>query len=235
VGLYLVPILLLSVSLIFQKNNLLAVYYLLFTIYLISTVAIILTRSQGAFIALGAGLVVFVFLAGYKKLATLALVVGIIGILITPQLRQAATFQDQAGQNRLILWGYTTNYLTESPANFVLGPGFQQFFRKIQKPHYQEKKLERLIYAHNIFLNFWTETGLLGMLAIIGIIGYCLRLTLLQLKQNQVLAASLVAALTAIIVHGLVDVPFFKNDLAFVFWIIMSISLHTKYQIPNNR
>jgi hypothetical protein len=31
------------------------------------------------------------------------------------------------------------------------------------------------------------------------------------------------AAMTAILVHGLVDTPYFKNDLAMMFWLILII------------
>jgi len=33
----------------------------------------------------------------------------------------------------------------------------------------------------------------------------------------------LLGAMTAIIIHGLVDVPYFKNDLAAMFWVFLAI------------
>jgi hypothetical protein len=31
-------------------------------------------------------------------------------------------------------------------------------------------------------------------------------------------------ALVAVVVHGLVDVPYFKNDLAFEFWVLIGVA-----------
>ncbi len=31
--------------------------------------------------------------------------------------------------------------------------------------------------------------------------------------------------MTALLIHGLVDVPYFKNDLAMLFWIIYALGL----------
>ena len=132
-------------------------------------------------------------------------------------------FQDQAGQNRLRLWGYTQTFLTKSPQNFIFGAGVRQFFRKVQKPYYDKKIMERLIYPHNIFLNFWTEIGLPGMAAAVIMMGYSFFLSYKISRRDKILGASLLGALTVLIAHGLVDAPYFKNDLAFLFWIILAL------------
>ena len=191
-----------------------------------AALAILLTRSEGTWAALAAGVVVFAYLIGYKKTAVAAIVAGVLVGMAVPPLREAILFQDQAGKNRLILWKYSTEYLTESPKNFIFGPGIRQFFRKIQKPYYDVKQLERLVYPHNIFLNFWTETGFFGLVGFIGIY-YSLLSTSFSLYKHRdtILGAGLIATLVVIFVHGLVDVPYFKNDLAILFWILAAIVL----------
>ncbi|MFH0951082.1 MAG: hypothetical protein V1765_01245, partial [bacterium] len=81
------------------------------------------------------------------------------------------------------------------------------------------------LYPHNILLNFWTELGLLGMLLFVWLIVKYLVLTLRQLiaKQNdsRYLTLGLLGAMITIIIHGLVDVPYFKNDLAIIFWLLL--------------
>ena len=191
-----------------------------------AALAILLARSEGTWAALAAGVVVFAYLIGYKKTAVAAIVAGVLVGMAVPPLREAILFQDQAGKNRLILWKYSTEYLTESPKNFIFGPGIRQFFRKIQKPYYDVKQLERLVYPHNIFLNFWTETGFFGLVGFIGIY-YSLLSTSFSLYKHRdtILGAGLIATLVVIFVHGLVDVPYFKNDLAILFWILAAIVL----------
>jgi O-antigen ligase len=184
--------------------------------------ALFFTKSQGAWIGMGAGLLVFVFLIGYKKIAVALTVIGMVFALLVPSMRQAVLFQDQANQNRLRLWGYSWTFLTDSPKNFVLGTGVRQFFRKIQKPYYDVRVMERLIYPHNIFLNFWTEIGLVGMLVVLIIISQAAVLAWRIRQNDMVLGAGFIAMLAALVVHGLVDVPYFKNDLAFLFWILIA-------------
>jgi len=255
VGLYLGPIIVLTISFMFSlyyknkrylKDNLSASslkrrrrikkifkrYYLLILIVFLALLTILFTKSEGAWVALAAGIIIFIFLIGYRKIATTVVVLGIIFSMLAPSLRTALLFQDQAGQNRFTLWSYSWEYMTESPKNFVFGTGIRQFFRKIQKPHYDDAKLERLLYPHNIFLNFWTETGLLGMLSFSGILFYLFYLSYKIRKKDLFLGAGLIAALSVIVVHGLVDTPYFKNDLAMVFWVLAAL-IFNKYHVSN--
>ena len=239
VGLYLAPILILVVVLMIKKKqkskNL--EFWVAASIAALSVVAIFFTKSQGTWIGLGAGVLVFLFFWGYKKIAIAMAVVGVILALLIPSVRQAVLFKDQASQNRLRLLGYTEIFLSKSPANFILGTGLGEFFRKVQKPYYNDKIMERLIFPHSIFLNFWTETGLVGMLATITILGYVFYLANKIRKNNRLIGAGLIGALTVLVVHGLVDVPYFKNDLSFLFWIIIAVALFSHentYQSQTN-
>lgn len=235
VGLYAAPILMLGVAVLastikqaqgtvvkitelFRRPAVLA----LSVTTLLAVFAIIFTKSQGAWIGVGAGILVFIFFVGYKKIAVGLALAGIVFSLVVPSMREAVLFQDQANKNRLRLWGYSWTFLKESPKNFVLGTGVRQFFRKVQKPYYDKYVMERLIYPHNILLNFWTEIGLLGMLAVVVMISYVFYLGNKIRKKNVIMGAGIMSAFTVLVVHGLVDVPYFKNDLAFLFWILIA-------------
>ncbi|MBP6859760.1 MAG: O-antigen ligase family protein [Candidatus Magasanikbacteria bacterium] len=235
VGLYVAPILMLVTTVLvntikqaqgmvvkmtdlFRRPATLALFAMAF----LAVFAVIFTKSQGAWIGVGAGILVFIFFVGYKKIAVGLAIAGIVFSLGVPSMREAVLFQDQANKNRLRLWGYSWTFLKESPKNFVLGTGVRQFFRKVQKPYYDKYVMERLIYPHNILLNFWTEIGLLGMLAVVVMISYIFYLGNKIRKNNVIMGAGTMAAFTVLVVHGLVDVPYFKNDLAFLFWILIA-------------
>ena len=92
--------------------------------------------------------------------------------------------------------------------------------------------MEIYLYPHNIFLNFWSELGILGALIFDWLIVKYLIISLglflfnKKIKQNSVnryLALGLFSAMIVILVHGLVDVPFFKNDLAALFFILLAL------------
>lgn len=100
--------------------------------------------------------------------------------------------------------------------------------------------VEIYLYPHNIILNFWSELGLLGALIFIWIILKYLYLALKLIvtydrekKREKYLALGLFSAMIVIVVHGLVDVPYFKNDLSAMFWILLSflslLYLQAKY------
>jgi len=89
--------------------------------------------------------------------------------------------------------------------------------------------VEIYMYPHNILLNFWSELGLLGLFLFVWIIVKYLfiatKLTITfgkEKKSEKYLALGLMAAMITIIVHGLVDVPYFKNDLAVMFWLLVA-------------
>lgn len=187
----------------------------------LALLAIFFSQSLGAYIALFLGLLIFLWLSTYKKSALVILVLASC-LVFTPPVQTLIHSKNTSSNNRLILWNYSWTFLSQSPKNFIFGTGIEQFFRKIQKPYYDQKKMERLIYPHNIFLNFWTETGLLGLLSFIFF--YSATLWQANSISKTLPRAALITALIILFVHGLVDVPFFKNDLAFLFWIIVVLA-----------
>ncbi len=211
IGLCTVPILFLSL-LVLKKA-----YYIWAGVVII-LLANAFSISQGAWIAIGAGVLLYLFMLGYKKISIAIAIVGVVGSLVLPGMKEAVLFQDQAGKNRLTVWSHTAEYLIDSPQNFLVGSGIRNFYDAIQKPWHNPKTLEPLKYPHNIILNFWTEIGLFGMLSFVGIL-VSLFIVAFKIKDRQKRAAY-IAALAALVVHGLVDVPYFKNDLAMLFWII---------------
>ena len=221
VGLYLLPILFLSLILLKNTSNKTHKYLYIFYFALILA-TLTLTKSVGAFIGLAAGLLLLLWLLKYKKIVIITIALGGIFLSATPA---QIIFNSRSAYNRFLLWGFAGNYLAQSPRNFIFGAGLHNFYCKIQAPLFDPEKIEPHLYPHNIFLNFWAETGLLGLLSFAGIICSLLTASYFLYKKNAVLGAVLLSGLTALIVHGLVDVPYFKNDLAMLFWIIAAITI----------
>ena len=240
VGLYLGPVMLLmfgvamaaagrmkrlptSLELMFVPDQNVGRLFIMAGLLLLVLIAVIFTKSEGTFIALAAGGAVFFYLLGWKKTVIAGTLATILLTLAVPRFKAVVLLADKAGHNRLQLWSYSWEFLSASPKNFVLGTGIRQFFRKIQKPHYNPQELERLIYPHNIALNFWTELGLPALVGMAGMIACLARLGYSIYRREQVTGAALLAALAILVVHGLVDVPYFKNDLAMEWWIITAL------------
>lgn len=114
---------------------------------------------------------------------------------------------------------------------------WEEFHRKTvfneayHNAHWQP--VEIYMYPHNIILNFWTELGLAGAILFIWIIlkyfyfeitNYKLQITnKFQISKFKYINLGLMGAMIVIIVHGLVDVPYFKNDLSVLFWLLLAM------------
>ena len=117
------------------------------------------------------------------------------------------------------MWQETWQMLKTRP---LLGAGLTNYQRVIQ-PYHQKDYIEIYLYPHNIFLNFWSELGLLGLLSFLLIVGWFYRVGFRNRNKND--SIMLMAGMSVILIHGLVDVPYFKNDLSILWWLIIGMML----------
>jgi O-antigen ligase len=253
VGLYLAPIVTLYVGWLFNKilntkyeiqnaKKLLTVIYQLLIISL-SIFSIIFARSEGAYAGILVGLIFLGLMI--KKLrwpTVMATILLVILILSVPQFKnyvwQQISFQNDSGKVRLIMWQETWQMLKDRP---ILGAGlagYQQTF----VPYHKAKYIEIYLYPHNLFLNFWSELGLAGLFIFLFIVFQFFKLGFKDLIRNwkleignykerkigKTLLLTSMATMITIIIHGLVDVPYFKNDLSILFWLLIAASIVLK-------
>jgi len=227
----------------------------LFLVLGLGTVSLWLSKSTGALLGFLAGILVVVTLTyslwwgregvgssasperGSVRLskilplapAVAAFLALVFIFLAVPQLAPESTSPPRRVSNnttviRFCLWEGTRNMLLEKP---LFGTGLAGF--KLIYKDYRTCDDELLEYPHDLFLNFWSELGLLGLLSFLWI---CARWVALSLKLLQsggsgyrgVVGCSILAVLAYWFVHGAVDVPYFKNDLALEFWILLAIT-----------
>ncbi|MBI4098461.1 MAG: O-antigen ligase family protein [Candidatus Magasanikbacteria bacterium] len=193
-------------------------YYLL--VILSSLLAIIFAKSTGALVGLAAALIITGILYKKTRIATIALTtLGAILVLTAPQLasvKQELLMQNYSGRIRRDMWAESIELLSEHP---ILGTGLSSYKEVIQR-YRIDKWIEIFEYPHNIILNFWIELGALGVLAFILIFYWLFKTTRA--------APALLAAFAVILIHGLVDVPYFKNDLAVQFWLLAALCYNTR-------
>jgi len=121
--------------------------------------------------------------------------------------------------------GFFFNKEKLSQADFVKKVNSDPVYRA---SHWQP--LETYLYPHNIILNFWSELGILGALMFIWLVVRYFQIGTkaysLALKDQDLFAwvvFGLLLAMLTIIIHGIVDVPYFKNDLAIMFWLWLAL------------
>ncbi|MBI4139121.1 O-antigen ligase family protein [Candidatus Uhrbacteria bacterium] len=178
-------------------------------------IATVLAKSDGGLIALGAAMFLsLVFRKKSRWLAVALVVIAAAFLLARPSSRTELTnqflFREWSGKVRLVMWNETREMLKDRP---IFGAGLGGYPDRIL-PYHKATWMEIFQYPHTILLNLWSETGVLGVAAF----GWILAL---WWKHGRRLALPILAA---ILVHGLVDVPYFKNDLAVMFWMLVALT-----------
>lgn len=188
----------------------------------VSGLALILAQSEGAIIGATAGVVAVGLLAPKTRKLTLGIVAaGAIVILAVSPLRhfalEKASLNDWSGRVRKEMWAETFEMLKNRP---LLGAGLSGY-RSTFVPYHKAGHIEIFQYPHTILLNLWSELGLAGIIAFV--------LLMIRFFQQALATTSwtLAGAGVALLVHGLVDVPYFKNDLAMIFWLLLALACST--------
>ncbi len=231
-GLYLGPLFILGLGYIFlnfKKNILSIVKISVFLILFLGS--LIFAKSEGAIIAIFIALFFCAML--YKPIRKWFLISILIFVLILLSfpfsrgyLTEKIFFQDLSGRLRVNIWKGASEILKEK---FILGTGLNGY--RVLAPQYQERyydqdtqeliSVETHPYPHNLFLTIWLELGLLGLVIFFLILFQFFRQGFKFFKEEPILIGSIMGAMVIILVHGLVDTPYFKNDLAILFWVII--------------
>ncbi len=125
---------------------------------------------------------------------------------------------------RLTLWRSALNMLGHRP---LFGGGLSGFKASVL-PYRDPGYHEDLIYPHDLLLNFWSETGLLGLAAFVWLVVQAIRVARRGLGLGpwpRAMAIGLLGLALSFVVHGLVDAPYFKNDQALAFWALLGVQL----------
>jgi len=226
-AMYLSPILTLSFYLYFSfKKNIYKV--LLFFAQFLILITIYLTYSYGAWLALLITLIFVLFLNKNKKkllfvisFFILILVLFCIFQVNNQKFQGIFNLSYPAFGSRLVIWQSAWE-ITKDYSLLGIGPGmFQKYYLDYQAifEPYPEWAVPQ---PHNLFLAFWLQTGLLGLVGFIWLMVKFFRTSFL--KKQDPLFMILLAVMIYTLVHGLVDAPVWKNDLAILFWLVISLS-----------
>ncbi len=254
-GLFLGPIVILAVGKLIEsirsKKLLIISYWLL--VIIASIIAIIFAKSEGAILGIFASLIFFLFLVFSSKQRLIffifLFVIGCWLLIASPwrnYLWEKITLSDLSGQLRLNIWQATFQLLKDRPIFGVGLRGYQKLIPQYQKPFSLPTgeiiSEETHPYPHNLFLAIWTELGLLGLFVFLIIIFHFFRSGFQKLfrnlkleirnselvKSEKISIVAILSAMGVILIHGLVDTPYFKNDLSILFWLIIGLMINKK-------
>lgn len=218
--------------------------------WLLGAAGLFLSMSRAGWLGLAAAVGVYALVAADKKIRRLIFAGGVVLALAAaavPNLRYRVIlpfYGEKSAVSRLSLWQTGWKGVAESP---ITGLGLTGFARQWPVLN-TDPNIDTHNFPHNIFLDMWVELGLAGLIGFIGLIGYGLYRGLhkrhrpkidtvlpdnlagkqlaeaqaldFEEMQNQTFRFALALAIIAILFQGLVDNPYFKNDLALVFWML---------------
>lgn len=216
-GMFLAPILLLSIIKIIYNKKINA---LLIGSALAMLVAVFLSGSRGALLAIAVGLVL-VFINWTKNINLKYASLGFIFIILVGSLwyfRPDFTRHDrkQTSSNiRYEIWKTSLIIIKQKPVTGVGLSNYQNYFSKMTsgQVNYPEFVSPQALTAHNIFLNLFAVGGIILLLS------FLVYISQIGLRLNPVSIA-----VWSILIYGLVDTPFFRNDLALLFWILVALT-----------
>jgi O-antigen ligase len=196
--------------------------------------ALYATLSYAAWIAVAAALVVALLVHSRKlprkvQVGIWASLFVIGGLALVSQFgsdkfEQFLDFTERSSTTvRLQVYQISLAMIQDSP---LLGIGlgqFEQVYQEIAPLVLGQDPYEwNMPHPHNILLGFWLNMGFFGLISFIWLCVRALPWLLEQDKHEHRIAALM---LVAILVHGMFDMPYFKNDLAFQFWFLLAILL----------
>jgi O-antigen ligase len=186
--------------------------------FAVTGAALLLTFSKGSYLAVGALAVVAVLTV--KRWGALLLAGAVAAAVLVAQIplvsQRLGTIPFSIG-GRLEIYRATLQMIRNSPI-FGVGLGAYSFQFRGQTPE---------VYPHDIWLTFWVEIGLLGLFAFAVILfGLLWRGWRAWPRMGDFYRPALWGALAALVmwaVHGVVDSPYWKNDMSVEFWMLAAL------------
>lgn len=246
VGLYLAGIILIIAPVVISRAREMgaglrkAVYLSLHSIAIGSMIAaIFFAKTEAALAALAlVGVVAAVLWSETARIRALTLVV-LAALAVTASgpllatISRKAQLKDWSGKVRRTVWSESRAMLSD---RWLFGAGLAGY-QTTMEPYHKAKHLEIFLYPHSLFLNFWSETGLVGAAALLFLVAsffIFIGTSAARLKKirdpgahsfARALTFGLTSSMSVILLHGLVDVPYFKNDLSVFFWTLLGLAI----------
>lgn len=224
--------------------------FLLMVALLVLMPVLVATRSYGAMIGIAVALLFYFLLVArefrkqsgkmgfpWKFVLGLVSICGVFGLVVyqsdTTKWNNVFAFEDRNSSSvRVEVYQISAGLIAE---NWFTGIGMGQF------PVYYQLEAERflghqpyewnMLHPHNIWVATWLNMGLLGLIAFIWMIVLAVRRTwssfdkfaYKEIENGSKIKVIGLIMLVEILVHGMLDTPFYKNDLALVFWVVMAL------------
>lgn len=220
-GGYLVVVLSLVISLLLADNffDFKAIGLLIFSVF--SIMAIMLTFSRGSWTALAGSFIVMSIIAKKNFKWLILVFFAIAAMFLFPAIheRLSLVFKIGGDSSRFKYWIAALKMINEHP---FFGVGLGTFMANFLK--YVPGQAIHESYAHNCYLQIWAETGIF---ALVSFMIFVVSIVFIGIKKffvsKDFLLLGLLSGVVGFLIHSFFDTNFYSLQLAFLFWIWISL------------
>ena len=200
---------------------------------LVGLAAILMTYSRASWIGLAVAAVVFLFL-WKKKILPAFLLLGLVALPFLPdtifnRILTIFNLNDSSTSSRFPLYEAALRLINRRP---VVGAGLgTDVVRKAVADMNLYYGTSPFVHAHNVYLQTWLETGLLGIVAFVASMGWTVKGAVRAATRPEcprpvrLITAAGGAALVGILVCGLADYIWTYPRVMLVFWFLVAVTL----------
>ncbi len=216
---------------IFQKSmKMLLVLIFIYVIYLTASRAGLIAFFGGAFGALAIKNIINLKTSSAIKAIVIIALIVLAGFVGYKYLKPDFSLSPSDGGRitssnnvRFQIWETTITKIVPIDNNWILGIGlgnYQPYFTTLTSDwvNYPEWISPWALTAHNLFLHTLLNVGILGLIAFVWLLVIFFR----NIKFDSGTSYAVFAAMLAIMVQGLIDTPYWKNDLSVMFFIFLA-------------
>lgn len=199
-----------------------------------------LSVNRGALLGVAASIFLIALMSRRKVITFSILGLVCIGLLFVPtvqtQIQKVFSRTDTSTDVRVVMWQGTWRLIAHHP---ITGAGLGGF--PVLYDQYRDAShVELFPNPDSLYLTLWSEMGLYGIVAFFWIFVLWFRGCIRALKGNQygsvewLIGLATLAALVTFLVHGIVDTPYFKNDLAVLFWVLFALVIQNERRVSHD-
>jgi O-antigen ligase len=206
-----------------KNNNGFWAHLFLWGVMVFGFIALLLSFSRGALVGVLAGIIFISIFSRWKKIILTIIAASVLAAFTIPVTRNSIInvfdASDTSADVHLVMWKGAIRIIKDNP---ITGTGLASF--PVVYDQYKEAShTEYFPNPDHLILSLWIEMGLAGMVTFVWLVVKYFRSGVRVVYSNRKWAVSLLASMVVIIVHGLVDTPYFKNDLSVMFWILIGL------------
>jgi O-antigen ligase len=204
-----------------------------FLSYVGQTLALVLTFSRGAWLGWAAAMLYLALTAQKWKYLAALMTLALACVLAVPSIQDRLASitrpdEDPAMRERLQRLTSSLQLGVDHP---ILGVGYGRGrLKESLRPYLKGTILEDspVLHTHNVYVELFAETGLLGLFAFLWLLGHTLlrlwRTSFSRDGPERLLGIGLTASWIAAIVTGIGDVPFYHHETRIWFFTLFALA-----------